>query len=209
MAAPGSPEPGPGPRIAAVVLAAGRSTRAGDVNKLTALIDGVPMVARTVARIRSSRADPIIVVTGHEAERVRAALAGANVTFTHNPDFAQGMATSIAAGIKALPDGLDGALICLGDMPGIEAAEIDRLIAAFDPSGAAAICIPVAGGRRGNPVLFAARFFNELQALAGDAGAKSVIGAHADVVAEVAMAGSGTLIDLDTQEAIAGYSRSD
>jgi molybdenum cofactor cytidylyltransferase len=206
MAARGSPEPGPGPRIAAVVLAAGRSTRAGDVNKLTAPIDGVPMVARAVARIAGSRAEPIIVVTGHEADRVRDALAEADVTFTHNPDFAQGMATSIAAGITALPDGLDGALICLGDMPGIEATEIDRLIASFDPAGSAAICIPVAGGRRGNPVLFAARFFKELQALAGDSGAKAVIAAHADVVAEVPMTGSGTLIDLDTQEAIAGYS---
>jgi molybdenum cofactor cytidylyltransferase len=165
------------------------------------------MVARALARIHGSKADPIVVVTGHEAEQVRNALAGAEATFTHNPDFAQGMATSIAAGIKALPDGLDGALICLGDMPGIEAAEIDRLIDAFDPSGGAAICIPVAGGRRGNPVLFAARFFDELQALTGDSGAKPVIAAHADVVAEVAMAGSGTLIDLDTQEAIAGYSR--
>jgi molybdenum cofactor cytidylyltransferase len=209
MAAPGSPEPGAAPRIAAVVLAAGRSTRAGAVNKLTALIDGVPMVARALARIVGSRADPIIVVTGHEAEQVRHALAGTQASFTHNPDYAQGMATSIAAGIKALPDGLDGALICLGDMPGIEAAEIDRLIDAFDPSGRAAICIPVAGGRRGNPVLFAARFFNELKALTGDSGAKAVIAAHADMVAEVAMAGSGTLIDLDTQEAIAGYSRTD
>ncbi len=205
MAAPGSPEPGAAPRIAAVVLAAGRSTRAGDVNKLTALIDGVPMVACAVARIRSSRADPVIVVTGHQAEAVRAALAEAGVTFTDNPDYARGMATSIAAGIKALPDGLDGALICLGDMPGIEAAEIDRLVAAFDPSGGAAICIPVAGGRRGNPVLFAARFFNELKALEGDSGAKAVIAAHADMVAEVPMEGSGTLIDLDTQEAIARF----
>jgi molybdenum cofactor cytidylyltransferase len=209
MAAPGSPEPRPAPRIAAVVLAAGRSTRAGDINKLTALIDGVPMVARALARIRASQADPVIVVTGHEAARVRAALSETDVTFTHNPNYAQGMATSIAAGIEALPSGLDGALICLGDMPGIEAAEIDRLIGAFDPIGGAAICIPVAGGRRGNPVLFAARFFKELQTLTGDSGAKSVIAAHGDAVAEVAMAGSGTLIDLDTQEAIAGYGRSE
>lgn len=205
MAASGSPEPARRPRIAAVVLAAGRSTRAGEINKLTALIDGVPMIAHTLARIGDSAADPVIVVTGHEADNVRAALAGVDVSFVHNPDYAQGMATSIAAGIKALSTDVDGALICLGDMPSLDPAEIDRLIAAFDPAGSAAICIPVAGGRRGNPVLFAARFFEALAELEGDSGAKSVITAHADVVAEVAMAGSGTLVDLDTQDAIARF----
>ncbi len=166
------------------------------------------MIARTVARIKASRAAPVIVVTGHEAERVRAALAGADVAFSHNPDFATGMASSIAAGIKALPEGIDGALVCLGDMPGIEAAEIDRLIAAFDAGGGAAICIPVAGGRRGNPVLFARRFFKELEALQGDSGAKAVIAAHGDVVAEIAMDGTGTLVDLDTKDAIARFTDS-
>lgn len=209
MAARRSPEPDPGPRIAAVVLAAGRSTRAGDINKLTALIDGIPMVARTVERIAASRARPIVVVTGHEAERVREALKDADVALAHNPDYAQGMATSIAAGVKSLPPDIDGALICLGDMPGIEAAEIDRLIAAFDPAAGAAICIPVAGGRRGNPVLFAARFFLQLQNLAGDSGAKAVVAAHGDEVAEVAMEGTGTLVDLDTQDAIARYRGAD
>lgn len=205
MAPSRSPEPGRGPRIAAVVLAAGQSTRAGDLNKLMAPIDGVPMIARTVARIETSRAAPVIVVTGHEADRVRAALKNSGVSFAHNPDYARGMATSIAAGVKALPAAVDGALICLGDMPGIEAAEIDRLIEAFDPAHHAAICIPVAGGRRGNPVLFAARFFPALEELSGDSGAKTVIAAHGDLVREVAMAGSGTLIDLDTQEAIARF----
>lgn len=205
MAPSGSPEPGRGPRIAAVVLAAGQSTRAGDLNKLMAPIDGVPMIARTVAHIQASRAEPVIVVTGHEADRVRAALKDSGVSFAHNPDYARGMATSIAAGVKALPAAVDGALICLGDMPGIEGAEIDRLIEAFDPAQDAAICIPVAGGRRGNPVLFAARFFPALEELSGDSGAKTVIAAHGDLVREVAMAGSGTLIDLDTQEAIARF----
>ena len=209
MARPDPPAGGPAPRIAAVVLAAGRSTRAGAVNKLLAPIDGVPMVARAVARISESGASPIIVVTGHQSADVRAALADAGVTFAHNPDFAQGMAGSIGAGIEALPGDVAAVLICLGDMPAIEAAEINRLIAAFDADGCAAICAPIAQGRRGNPVLFARRFFPELLALEGDNGAKSVIAAHGDVVAEVPMAGSGTLVDLDTNEEIAGFSSSD
>jgi molybdenum cofactor cytidylyltransferase len=209
MARPDRPAGDPVPRIAAIVLAAGRSTRAGAVNKLLAPIGGVPMVARAVARISESGASPIIVVTGFEAERVGAALEDAGVEFTHNPDFAQGMAGSIIAGIEALPGDVAAALICLGDMPAIEATEIKQLMAAFDAEGTAAICAPIAQGRRGNPVLFARRFFPELLALRGDSGAKSVIAAHGDVVAEVPMAGSGTLVDLDTNEEIAGFSSSD
>ncbi len=209
MARPDPPTGGPAPRIAAVVLAAGQSTRAGATNKLLAPIDGVPMVARAVARIRESGASPIIVVTGHQSARVCAALADAGVSFAHNPDFAQGMAGSIGAGIEALPGDVAGALICLGDMPAIEAAEIDRLIEAFDAHGGAAICVPKAGRRRGNPVLFARRFFPELLALEGDNGAKTVIAAHADLLAEIPMAGTGTLVDLDTVEQIAGFSSSD
>ena len=170
------------------------------------------MVARAVARIKGSGASPIIVVTGHQSAAVRAvlaALADSGVTFAHNPDFAQGMAGSIGAGIEALPGDVAGALICLGDMPAIEAAEIDRLIEAFDAHGGTAICVPKAGRRRGNPVLFARRFFPELLALEGDNGAKIVIAAHAESLAEIPMAGTGTLVDLDTVEQIAGFSSSD
>ena len=197
-------------RIAAIVLAAGRSTRAGEVNKLLAPIEGVPMVACTMGRIEASRASPIIVVTGHQADRLCDALAGAarsggDIQFAHNPDFAQGMATSIAAGIKALADDVDGALICLGDMPALGAADIDHLIDAFQSDPDHHIFAPVAGGRRGNPVLFAAKFFPELMALTGDTGAKAVITAHAGQIAEVAMTGAGTLVDLDTVEEIADF----
>ncbi|MCH8916967.1 MAG: nucleotidyltransferase family protein [Alphaproteobacteria bacterium] len=206
MAKNSPPKDHPAPRIAAVVLAAGRSTRAGATNKLLAPIGGIPMVARALARITGSNAFPIIVVTGHQSAEVCAALAGQGVEFAHNADFAQGMAGSIIAGIKALPGDVAAALICLGDMPAIKAAEIDLLIAAFDAQGGAAICVPKAGGRRGNPVLFARRFFPELLALTGDSGAKTVIAAHPELVAEIAMAGTGTLVDLDTSEDIAGFS---
>ena len=167
------------------------------------------MVVRAIARIKESGASPIIVVTGHQSDSVRAALADAEVTFAHNADFAQGMAGSIGVGIEALPGDVAAALICLGDMPAIEAAEIKQLMAAFDSEKSGAICVPVAEGSRGNPVLFARRFFPELLALEGDSGAKAVIAAHGNVVAEVPMVGRGTLVDLDTNEEIAGFSSSD
>jgi molybdenum cofactor cytidylyltransferase len=192
------------PVIAAVVLAAGRSTRAGEINKLTAPIDGVPMVARAVDAVLATAARPVIVVTGHQANEVRAVLVGRKVTFVHNPDFAAGINTSIAAGLKALPDDVAGTLICLGDMPSLTGVAMTCLMAAFDKD-MAPICVPVAGGRRGNPVLFARDLFAEINALTGDAGARAVLAAHPGMVREVPMMGDETLTDLDTADEIAAY----
>jgi molybdenum cofactor cytidylyltransferase len=194
------------PRIAAVVLAAGLARRMGS-NKLLAPIDGAPMIARAVDAALASEARPVIVVTGNEAEKLRAALTGRAVTFVHNPDFAQGLSASIKRGVAAVPPECDGALICLGDMPRVAAEDIDRLIAAFNPVEGRAICVPVRGGKRGNPVLWARRFFGEMQELAGDAGAKHLIGAHGEAAAEVAMEGDGVLIDIDTPLALAGLAK--
>ncbi|HEY0836513.1 MAG TPA: molybdopterin-binding/glycosyltransferase family 2 protein, partial [Azospirillum sp.] len=121
------------PRIAALVLAAGRSTRMGGPNKLLADLDGRALVARTVDAALASRARPVIVVTGHQRDEVTAALAGRPVQFVHNPDFAEGLSTSLRAGLAAVPADADGALVCLGDMPEVSGVVIDRLIAAYNP----------------------------------------------------------------------------
>ena len=89
----------PEPSIAAVVLAAGRSTRMGAENKLLADIGGKPMVRRVVEAALASRARPVLVVTGHQADGVRAALAGLEVAFVDNPDYAVGLSSSLKAGI--------------------------------------------------------------------------------------------------------------
>ncbi len=199
-----APAPGPRlPRVAAIVLAAGQSSRMGARNKLLADIGGKAMVARAVDAVLASAARPAIVVLGHQAEAVRAALAGRGVTFVHNLDFAQGLSTSLRAGLDALPDGCDGAVICLGDMPRIEARHIDKLIAAFNPAEGRAICVPTKDGKRGNPVLWAARFFAEMKNVHGDAGAKHLIGDYDDVVREVAVEDNAVLLDIDTPQALA------
>lgn len=195
------------PRITAVVLAAGLSRRMGAANKLLAEVDGMPMLARVVDSVIASKAKPILVVTGHEAEAVRAALGERPVTFVHNPAFAEGLAGSVKAGIDAAPPNADGAVVCLGDMPQVTARHIDRLIAAFNPVEGRAICIPTWQGRQGNPVLWARRFFDEIMALSGDRGAKALIEEHGDQVAEVAMPDAGVALDIDTPEALASLSR--
>ncbi len=196
------PAPEKGRRIAAVVLAAGRSTRMGAVNKMIAEIGGKPLVRIAAEQALASRAAPVIVVTGHQRERIEAALAGLPVRFVHNPEYGDGLGTSLKVGIAAVPEGTDGAIICLGDMPQVDAALIDRLIGAFDPERGALIVVPSIEGRRGNPVVWSRRFFHELMSIQGDIGARHLIGQYAEAVAEVALAGDAALTDVDTPESL-------
>jgi molybdenum cofactor cytidylyltransferase len=191
-----------GRRTAAIMLAAGRSTRMGGPNKLLATIAGKPLVRIAVEQALASRAEPVIVVTGHERGRVEAALSDLNVRLVHNPDYASGLSTSLKTGLGAVPDDVDSAIVCLGDMPQVTTALIDRLIATFDPQRNALVVVPTFGGKRGNPVVWSRQFFPDLMRLDGDVGARHLIGANADVVAEVSFEDAGALTDVDTPEAL-------
>jgi molybdenum cofactor cytidylyltransferase len=198
------PSEGPTRRIAAIVLAAGRSTRMGGPNKLLAEIAGRPLVRIAAEEALASRAKPVIVVTGHQRADVERALAGLSVRLVHNPDFAQGLGTSLKAGIAAVPADVDGAIICLGDMPQVDATLIDRLIAAFDPDRGALVVTPTFEGSRGNPVLWSRRFFPDLMAVEGDIGARHLISRYGEAVIEVPVEGKAALVDVDTPEALRG-----
>jgi len=193
--------------VAAIILAAGRSTRMGGPNKLLAELGGKTLVRIVTEQALVSKAKGVIVVTGHQAEQVEKALQGLNVKFVRNPDFAQGLAGSVKAGVAAVPDSADGAVICLGDMPLIDAHLIDRLIEAFAPDRGNLIAVPVSDGRRGNPVLWSRRFFNELMTLDGDIGARHLIAKHSEAVAEVPVDGHGAFLDIDTPQALAAAQR--
>jgi len=194
-------------RIAALVLAAGRSSRMGAINKLLIGIDGKPMVRRVVETALAAGARPVIAVTGHERDRIEAALSGLPVAWVDNPDYAQGLSTSLKRGLAALPADIDGVLVCLGDMPLISAADIGRIVAAFDPREGREIIVPISGGKRGNPVLWGRRFFAEMRNLAGDTGAKHLIGVYPEAVAEVETETNGVLTDIDTPQALAALSK--
>jgi molybdenum cofactor cytidylyltransferase len=201
-AKPPEKKPAPGPRIAALLLAAGQSSRMGS-NKLLAEVDGRPMVARVAQRLLSSRARPIIAVLGNDADRVDAALGRLPVERVRNPAFAEGLSSSLKRGLAALPPDIDGVIVCLGDMPLVAGRDLDRLIAAFNPLEGRAIVVPIRHGKRGNPVLWAKRFIPEMAELAGDVGAKHLIGDYAELVAEIEMDSDGVLIDIDTPDALA------
>jgi molybdenum cofactor cytidylyltransferase len=191
-----------GRRIAAIILAAGRSTRMGGPNKLLAEIAGRPLVRIAAEQALASRARPVIVVTGHQREKVETALGGLKLDCVHNPDFAAGLSTSLKAGLAAVPPEVDGAVVCLGDMPHVKAPLIDRLIAAFDPESGALVVVPTIAGKRGNPVVWSRRFFSDLSALEGDVGARHLIGRYTEAVVEVPVSDEAALVDVDTPEAL-------
>ncbi len=192
------------PRVAGIVLAAGRSSRMAPHNKL--LVPdraGRPMVARVVDNLLSSAARPVIVVTGHRAEEVRAAIAGRPVQVVHAADYADGLSASLRAGIAAVSETASAALVCLGDMPLVTGRMIERLIEAYDPDEGRSVVVPTCRGKIGNPVLWDRRFFPDIAGLVGDVGARPLLERHSEYVAQVELDSDAVLRDFDTVESLA------
>ena len=192
------------PRVAGIVLAAGRSSRMAPHNKL--LVPdraGRPMVARVVDNLLSSAARPVIVVTGHRAEEVRAAVAGRPVQVVHAPEYLDGLSASLRAGIAAVPATASAALVCLGDMPLVTGRMIERLIEAYDPDEGRSVVVPTCRGKIGNPVLWDRRFFPDIAGLVGDVGARPLLERHSEHVAQVELGTDAVLRDFDTVESLA------
>ena len=188
--------------VAAVVLAAGQSSRMAPHHKLL-VKDGAgrPMIARVVDAVLASRARPVLVVTGHRASEVEAALAGRPVRFVQAAEYAAGLSASLRAGLAAVPTAAPGALIVLGDMPLVTSPTIDRLIETFDPDEGRTIVVPTHGGQMGNPVLWDRRFFPAMMALTGDSGARALLRQNAEAVAELPTDAT-VLRDFDTPESL-------
>ena len=191
-----------GHTVAAIVLAAGQSSRMAPRHKL--LVEdgaGRPMIANVVDAVLASRARPVLVVTGHRAAEVQAALQGRAVRFVTAPDYATGLSASLRAGLGAVPANALAALVVLGDMPLVTTATIDRLIETYDPDEGRTIVVPTHDGQFGNPVLWDRRYFPAMMALSGDSGARRLLQQHAEAVAEVA-ADTTVLRDFDTPESL-------
>ncbi|TYC49448.1 4-diphosphocytidyl-2C-methyl-D-erythritol kinase [Rhodobacterales bacterium] len=189
------------PKIAAIVLGAGKSSRMGGPNKLLAELDGKALVRHAAEAAVSAGLSQSILVTGHLGSQVAEAVADLDVEVVHNPDFADGMAGSIRTGMNALPEDTDAVIIMLGDMPRIDRLVIERLTAAYRENDRNLIVMATADGKRGNPVLWDRRFFNALTTLSGDIGARHLIAENSGFVCEVEV-GDAARLDLDTPEAL-------
>jgi molybdenum cofactor cytidylyltransferase len=199
---PRDPDGANHPQVAAVILAAGKGTRMGGA-KMTTLLRGEALVRHPHKAALASGAGPLVTVLGHDATSVSVALAGLDTRMVMNDDYASGLASSLKAGIAAVPDTAAGALILLGDMPNVTPAIINRLLAAFSGSPYAKAVVPTVQGRRGNPVLIGRRLFDAVAALDGDVGARRLLEAAGDDVVEVPIDDGAVLADVDTPEALA------
>jgi len=189
------------PRVAVVVLAAGTSSRMG-APKMLADFHGQPMIRATVTEALASSADEVVVVTGHRGDDVAAALAGLKLRIVPNPHFAEGLSSSIRAGVAAVAGKADCVVIHLGDMPLVRAQLLDRLIAAYNPVEQRSIVVPTFHGQFGNPVLWGAEHFGKLTGLDGDRGARTLIASLKAEAVEIEAGSDSVLRDADTPEAL-------
>ncbi|MEZ5899189.1 MAG: nucleotidyltransferase family protein [Hyphomicrobiaceae bacterium] len=191
--------------LAAIVLAAGRSSRFVQGHKLTATVDGIPLVAHALQQVAAGPVDDIVVVVSGEPDGVQAAAGLGRWRFAINANAAQGLSTSIRTGIAALEPDTPAAMIVLGDMPGVSA----QLIAALAETAASnpgAIVYPVTPDcSQGHPVLWPRDLFGALATLEGDKGAKPLLAAHKDRVVTVAWATTEITRDIDTREDLAAF----
>ncbi len=187
-------------RVAAIILAAGLSSRLAPCNKLlTPMPDGGTLIDRTARQAVASSVALIIAVTGFQSPLLRRALAGLPITFVHAADFAEGLAASLRAGIAALPVEIDAAVIMLGDMPLIEPDLINALIDAYDPQTDRDIVVPTWEGQPGNPRLWGRRYFDDILSLKGDYGAGRLLTKYQNRIVEYAAPSDAVLRDFDTQ----------
>jgi molybdenum cofactor cytidylyltransferase len=179
----------------------------GERNKLLERIDGRAMVRHVVEASLASQVIETRVVTGHEGEAVERELAGLDVDIARNPNYAKGLSTSLAVGVRAIAATgcFDGIIVLLADMPGVTNGHLDHLIAGFDPALGREICLPSISGKRRNPVLFSSRFFDDMARVEGDVGARSVIRDNEGFVFEVAFEEAASFGDIDTPLALTGY----
>lgn len=185
------------PRIDALVLAAGRSLRAGGPNKLLLPWQDKAVVAHAVDAALGSHVGEVHVVTGHDQAPLHEALNGRSVHWIHNPNYQAGISTSIRAGVRALSSELDGMVLCLGDMPWVSSQQINRLIDGFQHDAVRVACF---GKRRGHPALFPRAWFGQLMQLTGDDLARCLFDNLASAVIEVPMADDAVLRDVDHKE---------
>jgi molybdenum cofactor cytidylyltransferase len=194
-------------KVAAIVLGAGRSSRMGEQNKLLSTVGGTAMLQRVVDAALKAEVVSTTVVTGCEAEEVRKLLVGREVAFAHNAAYQEGIAGSLKRGLSSLPGDIDGVIILLADMPFINSAHINELLAEFNPATERDIVAPIREGRLGNPIIWSARYIPVMMKLSGDRGARPLLDEFAANVWEVPMGDDAIFMDVDTPAALAVANR--
>lgn len=185
-------------RIGAVILAAGTSSRMGEAKQLLRLGENT-LLGQALENTRGSRVNEIVLVLGHEAEKIRGMISTENLSVVINESYQQGMGTSLRTGLAALSPGVDAALIVLADQPFIRPETLDLLMDRYIQSDAQ-IVVPTFKGFRGNPVLLDRSVFSEVMALTGDIGCRAIFGNHLEGIVKQPVEDIGILLDLDSKD---------
>jgi molybdenum cofactor cytidylyltransferase len=187
--------------LSAIVLAAGMSTRMGQ-NKLLLVFKGKPLIARAVDTLLASEIDEVIVVLGNEADKLREKLHGRKVRLIENPDFREGLGSSVRVGVTAVSRQAEGIMVYLADQPLLEPADVNRILGAFAQAKEAgkSIVVPFFDKQRGNPVLLDTSYRDAILGVVGDVGCKGVIKRYPDQVFVVQMESDHVIRDMDTIE---------
>jgi molybdenum cofactor cytidylyltransferase len=198
-------------RVDAVVLAAGRSTRMGSSNKLLQSIDDTSLLQKVLDVAAHSNLRKTLVVTGHDSQKVAQEINGTvkpgEYEIIHNPEYAQGIGSSIGTGIRHLSNNPDGVLMLLADMPDIQSTTINQLIDSFYGTGQSRICVPVYLGKRGNPVLWPAQLFSDLANIKGDQGGRTLFKQYETSILNYDVSDDSIHRDIDTHEQLASRQR--
>ena len=181
--------------ISAILLAAGESKRMGRPKQLMPFGEST-ILEQAIDNLLNSAVSETIVVLGHRAEDLNKTIAAKPVKIAINPNYQQGMSTSIIAGLNMIDSKAQAVMIALGDQPFVDSQTINTLMEAFTAHNKG-IAIPVYQGKRGHPVIFAIRYKDELLRLKGDIGGREIIDRHPDDVLEVAVNCEGVCIDID------------
>ena len=186
-------------RVGAVVLAAGSSARMGRPKALLPWGAGV-MIGQVVETLQAAGGiGAVVVVTGHGSEQVAAAVSGRGVRLVHNPAHAEGMLSSVCAGLSAIAGEVEGIMLVLGDQPAVRAETLRRLVDAWRRSGAP-LAIPTYPGKRVHPVIFAATLLREILSLRPPQTLREIVHRHLGEALLVAVEDAGVIGDVDTPE---------
>ena len=187
--------------ISAIVLAAGQSTRMGGDNKLMLPFRGSTIVENTVDVVTASKVGETIVVLGHEAGRVRTLLEDRPVKLVEHTAYREGMGSSLKAGLERVSLRASGVMVCLTDLPLVDTADLDRLVAAFENGTEDTIVVPFYRGQRGNPVLFSTRYREDVMRTRGPVGGcRGIVQRYPERVMSVDMDNDHVICDIDTPE---------
>ena len=185
------------PMLSAILLAAGESKRMGEPKQLMPLGSST-MVEQAIDNLLNSAVNEVIVVLGYKAEEITKTIAAKPVKIIVNPNYRQGMSTSIIAGLILVDRQAQAVMLALGDQPSVDSQTINQLIEEFYNHDKG-IAVPTYQGRRGHPIIFDIKYKPKLLELKGDIGGRQIIQQHPDDVLEVAVDSESVIADIDTR----------